>query len=141
MKFITEFHYQDGDVGAYDDIDVSALWSKFSARHEGSHILIRRDSNAGQQLSNTLRAAFVNAMMPCEINCGSLEAGIHLEGNELVAPEGPVTVLRLSADATGLVAAAMLAFSGHAETRQFVQDLGNRLKVVALGISKEQARL
>jgi len=61
MNLVTEFHYSDGDVGAYDDIDVTKLWSQFSkANHEASHIVIRPDTEAGQLLSNTLHGAILH---------------------------------------------------------------------------------
>jgi hypothetical protein len=61
MNLVTEFHYRDGDVGAYNDIDVAALWSQFSKTgHEASHIVIRADTEAGERLSNTLHGAVLH---------------------------------------------------------------------------------
>ena len=61
MNFVTEFHYRDGDVGAYDDVDVAALWAQFSTTgREASHIVIRPDTEAGQRLSNTLHEAVLH---------------------------------------------------------------------------------
>ncbi len=58
MVLVTEFHYRDGDVGAYDDVDVAAVWAQFpKTSHEASHIVIRPDTEAGQRLSNTLHEA------------------------------------------------------------------------------------
>ncbi len=55
MVLVTEFHYRDGDVGAYDDVDVAAVWAQFpKTSHEASHIVIRPDTEVGQRLSNTL---------------------------------------------------------------------------------------
>ncbi|SRR6266700_1328977 len=54
---VTEFHYKDGDVGAYDDVDVSGVWGHFTNRHEPSHIVIRPNTEQGQELSNALHNA------------------------------------------------------------------------------------
>lgn len=54
VGFVTEFHYGDGDVGAYDDLDVRKLWAYFTKSHEPSHIIIRPDTDQGQELSNRL---------------------------------------------------------------------------------------
>lgn len=68
MGYITEFHYADGDVGSYDDLDIGKLLAYFTKSHEPSHIVIRPDTGRGQQLSNTLKsaskmAAALNAMV------------------------------------------------------------------------------
>jgi hypothetical protein len=55
---VTEFHYQDGDVGAHDDVvEATQLWAQFPRSHAPSHILIRLDTDQGQQLSDMLRRA------------------------------------------------------------------------------------
>jgi putative heme degradation protein len=56
-EHVTEFHYTDGDVGAYDDVNVQAIWSQFTNTHQPSHILIRPNTDRGQSLSNQLHAA------------------------------------------------------------------------------------
>jgi hypothetical protein len=58
--FVTEFHYKDGDVGAYDDVDVRGLWAHFTNKHEPSHIIIRPNSEQGQGLSNVLHSVVHN---------------------------------------------------------------------------------
>jgi len=57
IGLVVEFHYKDGDVGAYDDIAVRSLWAQFTRGHEASHILIRPGTDEGQMLSNRLHAA------------------------------------------------------------------------------------
>jgi hypothetical protein len=52
--YVTESHYKDRDVGAYDDIDVRAIWASFTKKHEPSHILISLDTEEGQRLSDKL---------------------------------------------------------------------------------------
>ncbi len=64
---VHEFHYGDGDVGAYamEDVDpatqgaLSRLWDGFAKgkRHKPSHIVIRCNTKAGQAISNRLQAA------------------------------------------------------------------------------------
>ena len=54
---VVEFHYADGDVGAYDDLAVQKLWAQFGKGHAASHIVVRRDSEEGQLLSNQLHAS------------------------------------------------------------------------------------
>src|SRR5689334_9971292 len=34
VGLVVEFHYRDGDVGAYDDIAVQGLWAQFTREHE-----------------------------------------------------------------------------------------------------------
>jgi hypothetical protein len=55
--YVTELHYADGDVGAYDDVDVRQVWAYFTNKHEPSYILIRPNTEEGQQLSDTLHNA------------------------------------------------------------------------------------
>ena len=57
IELVVEFHYKDGDVGAYDDIAVQSLWAQFTKGHEASHILIRPANDEGQVLSNFIHAA------------------------------------------------------------------------------------
>lgn len=55
VRCVTEFHYSDGDVGVYDDLDpASMLWTYFTKRHKPSHILIRPNTEDGQHLSSAL---------------------------------------------------------------------------------------
>lgn len=53
-ELVVEFHYADGDVGAYDDLPVQNLWAQFMRGHAASHIVIRPDTEQGQLLSNKL---------------------------------------------------------------------------------------
>lgn len=62
-ELVVEFHYADGDVGAYDDLQVQSLWAQFMRGHAASHIVIRPDTEQGQLLSNKLHAP---ARMACE---------------------------------------------------------------------------
>jgi|SRR5579862_8992248 len=57
IELVVEFHYKDGDVGAYDDIAVQSLWAHFTRGHEASHILVRPGTDEGQILSNRLHSA------------------------------------------------------------------------------------
>jgi hypothetical protein len=57
VELVVEFHYKDGDVGAYDNCAVQSLWAQFAKRHEPSHIVIRPDTEEGQLLSNRLNAS------------------------------------------------------------------------------------
>lgn len=64
-EFAIEFHYADGDVGVYPvqpDSPEAALWGQFppavdSTRPQPSHIVIRPNDDAGQDISNRLYAA------------------------------------------------------------------------------------
>ena len=57
VGLVVEFHYCDGDVGAYDGVAVQSLWSQFTTGHEASHILIRPNTDEGQLLSNRFHSA------------------------------------------------------------------------------------
>lgn len=66
-KLVLEHHYSDGDCGAYSAAElpesrhyIDALWAAFSKGDKGhrpSHIVIRSNSKAGQELSDNLHAA------------------------------------------------------------------------------------
>jgi len=43
--YVTEFHYQDGDVGAYDDIHVAPLWTRFITGAAGLVDYLRSNLN------------------------------------------------------------------------------------------------
>ncbi len=51
---VIEFHYADRDVGVHVDYEVRKLWAQFTMAHQPSHILIRRDTDQGQLLSDQL---------------------------------------------------------------------------------------
>ena len=58
-NLIIEYHYIDGDCGAYPAGEVERqLWGGFPAGrnppHPASHILIRPDTEEGQRLSDML---------------------------------------------------------------------------------------
>lgn len=82
IGYVTEFHYGDGDVGAYDDLDVSKLLTYFTKSHAPSHIVIRPDTDQGQQLSNNLTgvlkmAAALNVM----VDTINATGGVILDGS------------------------------------------------------------
>ena len=130
MNLVTEFHYSDGDVGAYDDIDVTKLWSQFSkANHEASHIVIRPDTEAGQLLSNTLHGAILHRTYEPHVQHRDMVTCILAETNTLRGRNGVVTVLRLSPAAALLVADALLASNPDSgAAKQFTHEVGHRLK-------------
>jgi hypothetical protein len=130
MSLVTEFHYTDGDVSAYDDIDVAKLWGEFSrANHEASHILIRPNTEAGQRLSNLLRQAVVGWVDGPEVQRGDLTASLLQETSARRGQPGVTNVLRLSPAAVALVADALLALNPEsAPANHFAQTLGHRLK-------------
>lgn len=68
VELVVEFHYADGDVGAYDDLPVQSLWALFMSGHTASHIVVRPATEQGQLLSNQLHA-------PATMACESLEKG------------------------------------------------------------------
>lgn len=79
IELVVEFHYTDGDVGAYDDLAVQKLWAQFGKRETPSHIVVRRDSEEGQLLSNQLHAsmkmaAAVNAFVDAINTTGGVVA-------------------------------------------------------------------
>lgn len=69
LDLIQEFHYNDGDVGAYHILEIqpdiaealSRLWADFSKsnNHNPTHIVIRPDTEDGQLTSNRLYASMV----------------------------------------------------------------------------------
>jgi len=130
MNLVTEFHYRDGDVGAYDDIDVAKLWLQFSkANHEASHIVIRPDTESGQLLSNTLHGAILHRTHEPHVQHRDMVASILAETNTVRRLKGVVTVLRLSPAAAVLVADALLVLNPDSgPAKQFAQEVGHRLK-------------
>jgi len=87
MDFVTEFHYRDGDVGAYDDIDVKQLWGQFTTRLEPSHILIRPDTEQGQELSDLLHMATkMEKALKAFINTINATGGIVNPDSSFLAP-------------------------------------------------------
>lgn len=58
---IVEFHYNDGDVGVHLGVTADEVNRWWKHHHKtASHIVIRPDTETGQELSNALEAAFVN---------------------------------------------------------------------------------
>jgi hypothetical protein len=86
-RFVTEFHYTDGDVGAYDDIDVDRLWAQLTKTHEPSHILIRPDTEQGQSLSNLLqKATKMQAALQAFVDTINATGGVVHPDSSEVAP-------------------------------------------------------
>jgi hypothetical protein len=85
--YVTEFHYRDGDVGAYEDVDVFELWKQFTKNHEPSHIVVRPDTEQGQQLSNGLHNA---AKMAAALK--ALVDSINATGGVVRSASGPAPV-------------------------------------------------
>jgi hypothetical protein len=55
---VMEYHYADGDCGAYEGgPDLREIWEGFSPLGHASHILIRPDTEEGQQTSDNLLRA------------------------------------------------------------------------------------
>ncbi len=87
VRLITEFHYQDGDVGSYDDLDVRHLWTHFTKLHRPSHILIRPDTEQGQQISNSLLSgAAMFAALTALVDTINATGGIVESDEEGAAP-------------------------------------------------------
>ncbi len=86
-SLVTEFHYRDGDVGAYDDIEVSQLWAQFTKAHAPSHILIRTDTEQGQELSNLLhRATKIKSALGAFVNTINATGVVVNPDSSFVAP-------------------------------------------------------
>ena len=61
-KWVIEYHYKDGDVGVHplvQDEPMTKLLRYFMspARSDPSHVIIRRDTDAGQALSTRIHNA------------------------------------------------------------------------------------
>ena len=64
-----EFHYSDGDVGVHPglpDGHEAALWMESSDWHDPAHIVIRKNDEEGQKLSNRLMASDM-ALRACNL--------------------------------------------------------------------------
>lgn len=58
-NLVIEFHYMDGDCGAYPASESERhLWSSFSGGASASHIVLRPNTSGGQALSDSLLRAF-----------------------------------------------------------------------------------
>lgn len=73
QTLVVEFHYADGDVGAYpaksfkDAGDTcQALWDCFGPDHAAAYLVIRPDTPEGQAASNVSRAA-QKALAACRL--------------------------------------------------------------------------
>jgi hypothetical protein len=85
--YITEFHYEDGDVGAYDDIDVQNLWAQFTKTHPASHIIIRPATPRGEELSGLLHnAAKMAAALNAVVATINATGGVARTGSGTIAP-------------------------------------------------------
>lgn len=85
---VAEFHYQDGDVGAHNDVvEATQLWAQFPRSHVPSHILIRHDTDQGQQLSDVLkRASKVEVALRAFIDTVNATGGVVRPDTSFVAP-------------------------------------------------------
>jgi hypothetical protein len=105
------------------------LWSQFTAAgHEPSHILIRPDSEAGQQLSNALHDLVLKRTHELDMQCGDFATSIRIESNTLRGLKDVVAVLRLNPAAAALVADALSVLNPDTDVaKRFVQEVGSRL--------------
>lgn len=75
-----EFHYEDGDVGVHPVLPGSheeTLWLETTGRdssHTATHIIIRRDDDGGQELSNRLMASG-EALRACDLLISAYAVG------------------------------------------------------------------
>lgn len=97
IELVVEFHYVDGDVGAYDDLAVQSLWAQFMTGHAASHIVVRPATEQGQLLSNQLHApAKMIAALKAFVDTINATGGVVADGSGFV-PAGDDEWLDLGA--------------------------------------------